>query len=267
MISLFSCILLSLWLFPSSLEAKKTHQFVLCTWNIGHFSNGSKPYSMINVIDYKRYLEKYRLLIYNEVHPDVITVNEYNRDFCGDGIVDDRFQTSSLLFNNFEKMIIGPQHYWGICNAVFSNLKIKNSTIIYFESHKKTDGDDFTKSRENYYIESDLFVNKKRIKLVCFHLLFSRKVDEIYHKKLIEELISHYEKMERVILCGDWNTVYYSALREAGYSLANDGSFKTFPSKSYSLDNIVVKGLKINNVRMIKTDLSDHYPLVCDISL
>ena len=68
-------------------------------------------------------------------------------------------------------------------------------------------------------------------------------------------------------MCGDWNTETYSSLKNAGYIFANDGSLKTFPSKGYALDNIVVKGLEISDVRMIKTDLSDHYPLVCRISL
>ena len=70
-----------------------------------------------------------------------------------------------------------------------------------------------------------------------------------------------------MIVCGDWNTEIYSLLKNAGYALANDGSLKTFPSKGYALDNIAVKGLEISDVRMIKTDLSDHYPLVCRISL
>lgn len=44
-------------------------------------------------------------------------------------------------------------------------------------------------------------------------------------------------------------------------------TFLTFPSKRTSLDNIAVKGLEISDVRMVKTKLSDHYPLVCRISL
>ena len=254
-------------MYPFSMDARKSNDFVLCTWNIGHFSNGSKPYSLIKIDDYTKQLELFKSLIYSEVHPDVITINEYNRVFCGEDTADNKYLTSSLLFDQFKYMIIGPQHYWGICNAVFSNLKMKNCHLIYFESHKKTDGDDFTKARENYYIESDLYIDGEKVKLVCLHLLFSWKIAEVYQNKQIEELINHYQDTERVILCGDWNTGIYSTLKNAGYTLANSGSLQTFPSKGYPLDNIAVKGLDISDAWIVKTDLSDHFPLICRVSL
>lgn len=254
------------WMFPYLSEAQKSNDFVLCTWNIGHFSNGRKPYSLIGD-EYEQQLESYRSLIYDEICPDVIAVNEYNVVFSGEDKEDNPYQTSSLLFDKFKKKVIGPQHYWGICNAVFSNIKIKKNRYIYFESHKNTDGDEFTKSRENYFIESDLYIYGKKVKLVCLHLLFSRKVAEVFQQNQIEELVNRYKNTNRVIVCGDWNTEIYSSLKNAGYTLANDGSLKTYPSKSEALDNIAVKGLKISDVRVVRTGLSDHYPLLCRISL
>lgn len=265
--NLICLLLISTCLYPFSMNAKKTNDFVLCTWNIGHFSNGSKPYSLITTSDYINRLDLFRSIIYKEVHPDILSINEYNRVFCGEDTIENKYLTSSLLFDQFENKIIGPYHYWGICNAVFSNLKMKNCRFIYFESHKNTEGDDFTKMRENYYIESDLYIDGKKVKLVCLHLLFSWKIAEIYQKNQMEELINRYRETKRVILCGDWNTCIYFSLKEAGYTLANNGSLMTFPSKGYPLDNIAVKGLEISDVRMVETKLSDHYPLVCRISL
>lgn len=66
-------------------------------------------------------------------------------------------------------------------------------------------------------------------------------------------------------MCGDWNTTNYIFLKKAGYSLANDGSMKTIPYSSTVLDNIAVRGLKIENVNMIETKLSDHNSLVCEL--
>ena len=83
----------------------------------------------------------------------------------------------------------------------------------------------------------------------------------------ISELINKYKDCDRVIMCGDWNTTDFSQFRKAGYSLANNGTLFTYPYKSYPLDNIIVKGLRISDVKMIKTDLSDHYPLVCTVSV
>lgn len=262
--SLISLLLFIFWIFPNSMEAKNPKEFVLCTWNIGHFSNGSKHYSLIRDDDFKEQLELYRSFIYKELSPDVIAVNEYNRFFCGEDNNDN--VTSSILFDNFKKSVIGTQKI-GICNAVFSNVRMKKSRIIFFDSQKRTDGDDEIKTRENYFIESNLYIHGKKIKLVCLHLLFSNKVGEIYQRNQMVELINRYKKKDRVILCGDWNTGIYTSLKEAGYVLANNGSLKTFPAKGYPLDNIAVKGLGINEVRMIKTNLSDHYPLICKITI
>ena len=68
-------------------------------------------------------------------------------------------------------------------------------------------------------------------------------------------------------MCGDFNTTDYSKLKIAGYSLANNGSFKTYYKEKWALDNIVAKGVKISDVRIVKTELSDHYPLICHISI
>jgi len=268
MIRFLTTILLIVFvLLPCPIHGKKPKEVVLCTWNIGHFSNGRKPYSLIDIDNYQKSLELYRSFIYDEIRPNVITLNEYNCVFCGEDNENNPYVTSSLLFNGFKQKTIGPK-CWGICNAIFSNLKMKKPRSIYFESQKNTAGDDVVKGRENYYLETDLYVQGKKVKLVCLHLLFSSKVEEVFQQNQIEELINHYKNTDRVIVCGDWNTEIYSALKNAGFELANDGSLKTYPSsKAEALDNIAVKGLKISDVRMIKTSLSDHYPLVCNISL
>lgn len=260
-IVLSGCLLLS-----SSVYAKKSKDLVLCTWNLGYFSNGISSISSIDVVNYKESLAKYRCLIYSEILPDVITLNEYNYVFCGKNDKNNPYLTSSLLFNGFKKKQFGPKCL-GVSNAIFSKIKMTKFRFFYFESQKITAGDDEVKLRDNYFLESDLYIQGKKIKLVCLHLLFSGKVREVFQQNQIEELISRYKKTDRVILSGDWNTEMYSALKDAGYELANDGSLKTFPSKGYALDNIAVKGLNISDVRMIKTNLSDHYPLICRLSL
>jgi endonuclease/exonuclease/phosphatase (EEP) superfamily protein YafD len=160
----------------------------------------------------------------------------------------------------------------GICNALFSNLKIldnEEDKFYYSISQKSVKADERTSNRENYFLESEFVWKGIVIKIVCVHVLFSRKVSGVYQQAQIRELIDRYSHYERVIICGDWNTGNnnYKLLQEAGFTLANDGKIVTYPSKNYPLDNIAVKGLKISDVRAVETDLSDHYPLVCKISL
>ncbi len=258
---LIGCLFLS---YP--LSAKKPKDLLICTWNIGHFSNGAKSYSMIDVAKYNESLAKYRTLIYDDIRPDVMTVNEYNVVFCGKDTENTPYKTSSLLFDGLKKNVIGLKCL-AVCNAIFSKKKMGSPRTVDFVSQKNIEGDDFVRSRENYFIESELKLNGKKVKLVCMHLLFSSKVDEIYQQKQIEELISYYQNQKRVIICGDWNTEALSSLKDAGYKLANDGSLKTYPLKKLALDNIAVKGLEVSDVRVVKTNLSDHYPLVCRVSL
>ena len=115
-----------------------------------------------------------------------------------------------------------------------------------------------------YYILTDISIGGKKVKLVCTHLIANAgKI----RQDQINELINVCEQYEKIIICGDMNTWNYSKFKEAGYTFANDGTIVTWPTKSYALDNIFVKGLKMSNVRIIKTDLSDHYAIVCSISL
>lgn len=246
-------------------SSSSRHDIILATWNIGYFSNGVSARSYIKSADFERKLKEYRSLIYDSIRPDIISLNEYNRVFMGRDNDDNKFVTSSILFGQFEEQIIGPSK--GIRKALFSKDKLKNKRVIYFKSHKKIAGDESVRMREGYYIDSDIYLMGKKVKLVCVHLLFSRKVLHVVQQSQIEELLEKYKKNERVIICGDWNTGDYSLLKKAGYTLANDGSYVTFPKSGKPLDNIVVKGLTISDVKVIKTDLSDHYPISCKITL
>ena len=149
------------------------------------------------------------------------------------------------------------------CNSIFSNLKIKNVREYRFNSSqpflKET-----PRAANYYYLCADLYLNSEKVKLVCAHTTSSAlKICRVQ----INELIKKYDEYDKVIMCGDWNTTNFSQFEKAGYSMANDGSIITYPSKLYALDNIVVKGMSISDVRVVKTDLSDHYPLVCRITL
>lgn len=250
-------------------QAKKK-EFTLATWNIGHYSNGKKPYSLIDISKDGRILNRYSEFLYQTIAPDVIAINEYSKEYY----IDTKGQghlSSEELFGGFRWQIEGPQEM-GICNALFSNLKIldKEEDIFYYsKSQKSVEADERTSNRENYFLESEFVWKGIIIKIVCVHVLFSRNVSGVYQQAQIRELIDRYGQYERVIICGDWNTGKnnYKLLKEAGFTLANNGKIVTYPSKNYPLDNIAVKGLKISDVRAIETDLSDHYPLVCKISL
>lgn len=240
-------------------------KIILATWNIGHFSNGSKKDSKISSKNHDVKLYQYREFVYDSLKADVLCLQEYSQEF---GVNSSGMMSaaSSVLFDGFKIKNEGLQRGFR-CNAIFSNVKIKHIRMNEFKCNKQ-----YTKispsAKTTYYTSADLYIGKKKVKIVCLHLAFSKfKGHPEVQQSQIKELLSRYEKFDRVIMCGDWNTTNYKLLEKSGYSLANDGSMKTFPHSSKALDNIAVRGLKIENVRMIETKLSDHNPIVCIISL
>ena len=243
---------------------QKKSKIVIATWNIGYFSNGVSSRSSIKASEYDKKSKDYRTLIYDSIHPDIISINEYNRVFMGKDNEENENMTSSVLFDQYKDNVVGPRK--GFRKALFSKLKLKNKRLIYFNCHKSFKRDEDIKNTTSYYIESTVSINGKKVKLVHVHLMFSRKIPRVVQQLQIEELIKSYDRDKRVVIFGDFNTGDYSQLKEAGYTLANNGKMITFPKKKTPLDNIVAKGLTISEVRVIKTDLSDHYPIMCKIS-
>jgi len=250
--------------FVQSEKSRGKSELILATWNIGYFSNGLSGNSAIKSSDFTEKLKNYRSLIYDSIRSDIISINEYNRVFIGKDNEDNKNITSSLLFEHFPYEIVGPKK--GFRKALFSKKKLENKRLIYFQCHKTFERDIDIRNTTSYYIESTVYVNKKKIKLVNVHLMFSRKIPGIVQQMQIEELLKTYERDKRVVIFGDFNTGDYSQLKKAGYTLANNGKLVTFPEKETPLDNIAAKGLTISEVRVIKTDLSDHYPIMCKIS-
>jgi endonuclease/exonuclease/phosphatase family metal-dependent hydrolase len=235
--------------------------FVVATWNIGHFSNGQKPYSTIDNSNYKKNLIELQKVLKDSLKADIICLNEFSEVFGSDDSNHEQL-TKDLFFNDYAFSKIGPLLGFS-CNSIFSNIKVKNIKLHLFEI-SKTVQSNMPRAANYYFLEGDLYLDGKKVKLVCAHTTSSASA---LCQSQIAELLNKYRNCDKVIMCGDWNTQDFSLFKNSGYNLANDGSYKTYPSKNYALDNIAVKGLEISDVRMVKTTVSDHYPLVCNISL
>lgn len=253
----------------SSLSPSATNRsFTLAIWNIGRFSNGAKSYSTIDIIQNPDIVQQYDSFINKTLNPDVLVINEYNNVFYKDENGKE-FHTDSLFFNSFNYRFIGPE--WWKCNAIFSKYKIRNlghddEMICYFTSHKAIKDDIKVSKRKTYFLENIVEIRGRCLKIVTVHIDFSKKASGVYQRAQISELIDKYKDETHVIICGDFNVGKYRQFEEAGYSVANDGSFKTYPSKGYPLDNIIYKGVTVTDVRMYATTLSDHNPLSCKVT-
>lgn len=243
---------------------KNGNSIRLATWNIGHFSMGSKPYSTIDSASVQQKSRKYKDFIEKTINADIIGINEYSNYFFEDK--ENQILTRSILFDGYRDQMEGPLILY-TCNSLFSNVKCKRNKAVYFESNRSFTKDSKIASRKTYYIESELSLCGEKVILVCVHVLFSRKYPNEVQQNQIKELMDTYANTDRVIIIGDFNTGDLHQFKKNGFVIANDGSIVTYPSKKYALDNIVAKGIDISNVYTIETELSDHFPLVCEISI
>ena len=244
-----------------SISNKKDESVTVCTWNIGHFSKGEKDYSLIPSSKSAEIIVEFKSFVYDSIKADILCLNEYESEFCVDSIYGNII-AEDAIFGDYLIHRIGKKNSY-ICNAMFSNIALKDIRRKEFKYEKKTKVE-IPRIDWYYFITSDIIIGGEKVRLVCTHLV--NRAEE-YCQNQMEELIKACEKFERVIICGDMNSWNFTKFKNAGYTLANDASLVTFPSKSYALDNIMVKNLIISDVRVIKTELSDHYPLVCKVSL
>lgn len=255
-------VLLSYFLFiPCMTGAQDNKGFVLCTWNLGHFSKGKKPYTVINEASFRLSFQELYGVLNDSIQADVICFNEYNKTFGIDEFGNKKM-TKDLVLSKYGYSEIGPLMGFS-CNAIFSKFVIRNVKLRKFEI-SETIGALMPRALNYYYLECDLYFNKEKIKLICAHTTSSASA---VSQSQISEILNLFKNNERVILCGDWNIQDYSLFKNSGYELGNNGLYKTYPSKGYALDNIAVKGLIISNTKIIKTGISDHYPLVCRMIL
>ena len=253
----------------SPIEPSKK-EFVLCTWNLAYyyaydtvprFSNKSN----IDAPIYSSKLQRLREVIYEKIKPDVIALNEYSSVYGIDSTGIER-KAVDVLFDGFTTWFEGGATDRGASNAIFGNIRMGNFSKSLFDC-LYGDNRKFENSYDRYYVTGDIVLDGNLIKLVSVHLGFG--IEGMLEAQ-IEELIDKFKNYERVIICGDFNTnskANISKFVSAGYVCGNNGKFRTFYKKSLALDNIFVKGLKINNMQMIDTRLSDHCPLFCTISL
>lgn len=236
---------------------------VLCTWNLAHYYAYGSAKNVIDGAIYDSKLKAFREVVYDSIRADVLSLNEYSQGFGVDkkGVLR---PSADVLFNRYRTKYEGGAVKKGVGhNAVYSNVGTKRIKKKVFQYNKTTK---YKNSYDYYYVTADINIDGEKVKFVCVYLIHSSKDPSLVQGQ-IAELIELFKNERRVVMSGDFNTSNYSKFKRAGYSMANDGSIVTFPKTSKPLDNIVAKGVKISDVRTVKTELSDHYPLICRLSI
>lgn len=244
--------------------------FVIAQWNIGHFSRGVYPDSSINGNDFDNKYKAYTSLI-SSISADFISVNEFSPIF-GEDSDGKAKEAGSLLFNEYEFRYEGRQSRYS-CNAVFSKTALTEVSEIDYQCNQtaQISHTSAIKATDYYLIESNIDIKGTPTKIVSTHLAFDNNDQSVVRNQVLE-IIERYQSDNNVILCGDWNVPdinIFSLFHSAGYQLANHGSFGDFVTfgSNRIIDNIMIKGFPIKDVRIIKSNLSDHFPLIVTILL
>ncbi len=240
-----------------------TRMLVYASWNIGHYALGK---------DWKTHVAsevaaesggRYRAFL-DEVGADVLGVCEYCDAFTTDG----KIRAEEAVFGRYAHREIGPQHVWQ-WNAQFWNGGEKVAT--WWKAYAKH-------CQDVYYVATRVKIAGVEVVFVQTHLDWetTREGHEDDRASQMRELVADFQDEPRVVISGDFNVgilfgdgakdpldnpVEYKVFEEAGFTLGNDGRFKTAPSGDckMSLDNIIVKGIGISDFKVWdRPDLSDH---------
>lgn len=251
-----------------------TTQFVYATWNIGHYSRGWDCKSAVRPEDGECRAADYRAFL-DGIGADIVGVCEYAEDFTTNGSL----KASAVVFGGYPGSSVGPSrvYQW---NAQFWKRfgALERKTVDYVKRHQ-----------EVYYQATRLEIGGEDVWIVQTHLdwMTFKKGFEHYREGQMQKLIDDFRDKPRVIISGDFNVgdrgangerrkkpipapEEYDIFVRAGYALANSNGTSTWPSDkpTQPLDNIIVKGLDISNVRFHQAgDLSDHDAVSCTLTL
>ena len=250
----------------------KDKTITVMQWNIGHFSKGKKEKSTVSDMSFTHNMNELKDLL-SQTDPDIISLNEYSLLFA-DTQNHPKCAADTLFFSSFPFEYIGnnskQRHY--CLNAVFSRFEFFQAETKEYDANRMASYavSNGIKPEDYYFIQLHLTLFGEDVTFVSTHLAFDKNDDEVTQNQ-VKELIKVLEDKDHIIICGDFNTMAanLSLFTQHGYTLANDGALTTYPSSSpnASIDNIIVKGFDINCSRVIRSSLSDHLPIVCEISM
>ena len=249
-------------------------KITVATWNIGHFSNGTQTSSAVTDANYDEKRTAFRGLI-NDLNADLFGLQEYTSVWAR--LTGGNKTAAADLFQIYRSGFVGQAIRYS-CNAEYTNLPLSDVQKVDYECNQDAVITHTTaiQATDYYYLKGTLHLMGKDITVIITHCAFDLNNTQVETDQYAE-LVEKFGGEDRVIILGDFNATggssEFDVFANAGFTLANHGymgDFKTYPSASTTsgvLDNIIVKGLQMSNIRMIETDLSDHNVLACDLTL
>ncbi|MBR1921267.1 MAG: endonuclease/exonuclease/phosphatase family protein [Kiritimatiellae bacterium] len=248
-------------------EVREVAQFRLLNWNVTHFSGGTATVATLRPDEGEAAAAKFSSFV-ESVGADVVGITEYDENFTTNGSM----KSAEAVFRGYEPAV-GPAS-GAQCNAIFFKsgvaAKMADQTVAYAKRYEDT-----------YYKAVKLNIRGVPVWFVQTQLdwhtyLSGHKSDRIDQMKA---LIEAFKDEPYVVISGDFRVGIripgarcfpapeeYRVFTDAGYELANLHGTGTYPIESplQPIDNIIVKGLDISEVRFLEAGrLSSHLAVSC----
>ena len=236
-----------------------TDKFTVATWNIGHFSLGTSIVSKFPAAEGNRWREAYRGFV-DPVGARIMLVEEYSPYMDTEMTL----RTPENVFGSYKVSLEGPFGGGGHVNSIFANdCTPADSGVYAFSSH-------FQNTNFHYMLAT---IDGLEVLVVATHLEPNWPKNHLAMRaEQMRQLIEAVGDFPRVIIGGDWNVDSadeWKPFVAAGFTLANDGSYKTCFSwePKMAIDSIIVKGFAVSDVRVHPDKrLSDHSMLSCSLA-
>ena len=166
------------------------------------------------------------------------------------------------------------------CNAILSKYPIKN-TYKFFVQKPTEDKNDYSKEGR-VYIEVGIVINEKYISIGTTHLSYTDRFKETELKDQEgDNLIKCINKKDNYIFTGDLNasknSKYVKEIEKylVNYNTSNTWTTKPFSYQGFNEDKLnwkldyvfTTSDIIVDEVKVLKTNYSDHLPIQCNIIL
>jgi hypothetical protein len=237
-----------------------TDKFTVATWNIGHFSLGTDIVSKLPASEGDKWREAYRGFV-DPVGARIMFVEEYSPYMD----TEKTLRVPENVFGAYKVSLEGPCGGGGHVNSIFANDCTYTDTGVYAYNYH------FQNTNFHYMLA---MIGGLEVLVIATHLEPNwPKNNAKMRQEQMRQLIEATGDFPRVIIGGDWNVDSpdeWKLFAEAGFTLANDGSYKTCYSwdPKMAIDNVIVRGFAVSDVSVHPDKrLSDHCLLSCSLAI
>ena len=234
--------------------------FTVATWNIGHLDMGVSANSRIPARDAEKWKADYHAFL-DPIDARIVMVEEYNPDFDKERTI----RARDAIFGGYRYKFEGHGREAHV-NSLFLKDCVCVTNEIYAYSHRY-------QNTNFHFVRVD--IDGLETLVVATHLEPDWPTNHVAMRaQQMRELLDAVGDAPRVIIAGDLNIGSAAELKpfaDAGFEMANDGTLSTWPSwkprPNNGIDNVIVKGFSISNVRVLaNARLSDHCLLACSLT-